>query len=38
MLTDKASLSAIFVFSKNLFKFVKKGSPRKGVNEPPYTT
>ncbi len=38
MLTDKAGIQAIFVFPKNLFKLLKKGSPRKGVNEPPYTT
>ena len=32
MLTDKASLLAIFVFAKNLFKLLKKGGQRKGVN------
>ncbi len=32
MLTDKANLLAIFIFPKNLFKFVKVGGQRKGVN------
>ncbi len=35
MFISKAGFLAIFLFSKNLFKFVKVGGPRKGVNEPP---
>ena len=35
MFISKAGFLAIYLFWKNLFKFVKMDGPRKGVNEPP---